>query len=70
MTTADVEEAEETTAAVDTADEVGMTTTVAEEEDTEAVGTAAATKSVAHSVCVDNGKLFGDFDSCWEILIK
>jgi hypothetical protein len=31
---------------------------------------AVATKSVAHSVCVDNGKLFGDIDSCLEILIK
>ena len=33
-------------------------------------GMAAATKSVAHSACVDNGKLFGDIDSCLEILIK
>ena len=54
---------------VDMVDEVAMTTTVAV-EDTEAVGTAVATNLLRILFCVDNGKLFGDIDSCLEILIK
>ena len=65
------EVAQDTGAVADMVDEEAMTTTVAVEI-TMVVGEEgmAATKSVAHSVCVDNGKLFEDIDSCLEIFIK